>query len=120
MDTTAQLWIGRDKKRGACRARSPKEIIENAGLADGIGGRLGRLRLDAPGPAAERLHPELGQLLRPDAVVLLDHDPHGVRQALTLGDDLPELLRRLLLARREGGLLRVDALRPGEQPRELD
>src|SRR5215216_8049425 len=118
MDTTAQLWIRRDKKRG--RAGHAPKRDQNAGLADGIGGRLGRLRLEGPDPAAERLHPELGQLLRPDAVVLLDHDSHGVRQALTLGDDLPELLRRLLLARREGGLLRVDALRPGEQPRELD
>jgi len=52
MDTTAQLWIERDKKRG--RAGHAPQRDQNVGLADGIGGGLGRLRLEGPDPAAER------------------------------------------------------------------
>jgi hypothetical protein len=54
--------------------------------------------------AAERLQTELGELLRADAVVLLDPQAQDVRQPLALGESRAELQARLLLG---GG---VDAL----------
>src|SRR6185369_2978741 len=70
-------------------------------------------------PATERLHPELGELLRLGTVVLLHPGPQQRRQPPALRGDRLDLLRRLLLARLEGRLLRGDVNRLGEQPRQL-
>ena len=75
--------------------------------------RLGRRLRRGLLPPPERLEPEGGQLLVPDAVVLLEQSPHGGRQALGVRGELPHLLRRGLLARLEVRLLLGDVQRPG-------
>src|SRR6185436_21010198 len=64
-------------KKGDVRSTSPKMKRELNLRAVGCGGELraGRLRLRrgaALAPATERLQAEIGELLGPDAVVLLD------------------------------------------------
>src|SRR6185436_1518303 len=102
-----------EKKRGRAGSASPKmklEIILGA-VSFGGGGcrelrsRSGRLRRGLVArPAAERLQTEFGELLGPDAVVLLDRQQQDGGQPLRLGEEGLEVLGGLLLDGGVGGL----------------
>src|SRR6185436_11249747 len=79
------------------------------------GRRLFRARLRFPVPAAEGLQVELGELLRPDAKVLLDRGPQDGRQPLAFDEEALELPRRLLFARHERRLFLDGLLEQGQQ-----
>src|SRR6185312_9266929 len=110
-------------KKGACRSTppKPKPSVRQLAGGGGVGCRRGCLRgrLDRADPAAERLKSELGELFRPDAIVLLDHSPYGVGQSLALGEQRLLLLRRLLLAGCQGTLLLVEVHQPVNHCSEL-
>jgi hypothetical protein len=81
----------------------------------GLDGR--RLRLSLR-PAAERLQPELGQLLGPDAVVLLETLAQDGRQTLAIAEGGPEPLREVLLPGRQRRLLAGQVLGLAQDARQ--
>src|SRR5436305_1043745 len=123
-------WEGEEsQKRGGVTGTPPKKSTRQwQGLAGagGMGGRrLLRRRLRGRPrrgllPPPERLEPEGGQLLVPDTVVLLEQGAHRGGQTLGVGGELPDLLRRGLLARLEVRVPLGDVHRLGEHPGQLD
>src|SRR6185436_8582750 len=103
-----------EKKEGTRRKRVPEEMVLKLVLrAVSFGGggcrelrsRSGRLRRGLVArPAAERLQTEFGELLGPDAVVLLDRQQQDGGQPLRLGEEGLEVLGGLLLDGGVGGL----------------
>src|SRR5215213_2498586 len=118
------IWrTGGEIKKGAWPKPRPRGVSGNAGRLWGF--RLirrllrGRRRLQPlavrpdqhePRAAAERLQPELHQLLRPVAIVLLHSRVQEGHQLVSLLHELLELLGDLLFPGRQARLLRRQAL----------
>src|SRR6185369_13318428 len=107
------------KKEEVCRARPLRLHKQDLSALSG-GGRWRRLRRDRDGrlllglAAAERLQPELGQLLGPGAEVLPDALAQHGGQQLHVAHRALELDRKLLLRRGQGRLLLGQILRPSQ------
>ena len=106
-------------RKGACQSTPPEELLSLGRFRLGLDGHRLRLRLLGL-PAAERLQVVLGELLRSDAIVLLDGGTQNGRQSLALDQQSPELLRRFLLDRDERRLLLGNFLEIAHYRHELE